>query len=95
MAMLWMGEPGPGTVFGDGLLCMGGNGNPGSTLRLPYPPQVTGPQGALDFDAEFITDILNNSPGSIYNFQVIYRDAAGPCNTYFNLSNALALGVGF
>ena len=37
MAMLWMGEPGPGTVFGDGLLCMGGEWKPRVDPSTPLP----------------------------------------------------------
>ena len=75
------------TPFGDGLLCIGGQ-----AYRL----------SAAQSDARGIAELpvdygLPPSPaaailpGSTWNFQIIYRDPAGPGGTGFNLTDGLTI----
>jgi hypothetical protein len=74
---------GSGSLFGDGLLCVGGSiqrlqtvfsdlsGNAQTTLSIATGGGVT--------------------VGSVANYQLWFRDPAGPCGAAFNTTNALSL----
>lgn len=74
---------GDGVAFGDGLRCAGG-----SILRLG----ITVPDGAGNAfwgSGGGLSSSASFAPGEARNFQVWYRDPAGPCSAGFNLSNAV------
>ncbi len=72
---------GAGSLFGDGLLCVGGG-----IQRLGV--VVSSQTGSAAFGPGLVATGAWNS-GDVRNFQVWYRDQAGPCAAGFNTSNAL------
>ena len=74
---------GLGTIFGDGLRCAGG-----SIRRLGV--RTSNGTGTATWGPGLIGS-GSWSSGDLRNFQVWYRDPAGPCNGTFNLSNGLEI----
>ncbi len=72
-------------AFGDGFRCVGG-----SAFRLPV--INSGPNGELSYALDNTNPPEASgqiTPGSVWNFQCWYRDPAGPCMGFSNLSNGL------
>jgi hypothetical protein len=78
------------TVLGDGLRVVAG----ASTGLFRYGVVQSNAEGVAQ-RANVITHSQNFlpagriQPGSVWNFQVWYRDPAGPCSSGTNLTNAL------
>ena len=76
----------PPALFGDGLRCVGGN-----VCRLGV--QNSGVFGAIVVGPGLIGNSVGTAcpilAGETWYFQGWYRDPGGPCNTGFNLSNAV------
>jgi hypothetical protein len=87
-AQIFCGTTQAHVPFGDGLRCAGG-----SVRRLNvHAASATGtwvwsPSHATLLALPFL------APGSVWNFQVLYRDMNGPLNTGFNLSSAVNITV--
>ncbi len=80
--------------FGDGLLCAGSGGYG----MFRFPPSDTGAAGAVALEAGLAAFAAANLPpaaallpGDTWNFQVWFRDGAGPCGSGINTSNALSV----
>lgn len=91
--ILYMGPAQIEAPFGDGLRCVGAGGV-GIFRYLPV--AGSGPEGTLVYgpglvaraDAEF-PPAGHLDSGESWSFQAWYRDPAGPCGHFFNLSNAV------
>jgi hypothetical protein len=89
-AVLFMGGGVGQTVLGDGLRVVAG----ASTGLFRYGVVQSNAEGVAQ-RANVITHSQNFlpagriQPGSVWNFQVWYRDPAGPCSSGTNLTNAL------
>jgi len=82
------------TPLGDGLLCAGSGGY--GLFR--FPTQDSGAEGAVRLEPGLVAFAAANLPpaaqvfaGATWNFQVWFRDAAGPCGSGVNTSNALSV----
>ena len=72
--------------FGDGLRCVGG-----TTRRIPPLVQADA-AGVIDFALDLTRpDLASLLPETEWNFQLWYRDTAGPGASGFNLSNAVSV----
>jgi len=80
-ALLVMGQPGSGALFGDGLRCVSGASQ---ALGVRFADAGGAAVWTLDTSAG-----LGVQPSDLRAFQVIYRDPAGPCSAGFNHSSAL------
>jgi WD40 repeat protein len=90
----YMGLGNISVPFGDGKICVGNGGY--SSFRFPV--VNTGPDGVLELgpgivgfaDANFELGLI--SAGELWNFQGWFRDAAGPCGSTVNTTQAFAVG---
>lgn len=84
-------------VVANGLRCIGG-----STYRFPPYATMGGtaslgrgtpnvPMGLSTYSLATFPASGHIVPGSTFHFQTFYRDFAGPCGSWFNLSNALTV----
>jgi hypothetical protein len=85
-ALLFQGSSkvngGAGNVFGDGLLCVGGN-----VVRL-------GVRQAVASQADWGPGLAHGISGpTTVHFQVWYRNASGPCGSGWNLSNGHTIAL--
>jgi len=90
-ALLFMGAGRLSIPFGDGFLCVGAGG----VGIFRFPVRNSGPQGRV-VEGPIVGLARDRFPaagrilaGSTWNFQDWYRDPAGPCGSFFNLSHAL------
>jgi hypothetical protein len=72
---------GNGTLFGDGLLCVGGQIQRQTVKILTATGDATWPSGLAATNGWVA--------GNVRNFQVWYRDTSSPCGTAFNLSQGV------
>ncbi|MCH2105537.1 MAG: hypothetical protein MK291_02715, partial [Planctomycetes bacterium] len=85
---------GNGVPFGQGLRCVGGGGQP--TFRVEGPAFFNG-AGNASKSIDLTSGPMGSGPGavqegSVYNFQLWYRDpAGGPPGLNFNFSDAVQL----
>ncbi|HTF88994.1 MAG TPA: hypothetical protein VK843_11335, partial [Planctomycetota bacterium] len=80
--------------FYDGLLCIASGGI--GVFR--HPPQISSAGGTVTLGPGIGTYSCTHfagqaciQPGSRWNFQVWFRDTAGPCSSGANLSNGLGV----
>lgn len=91
--ILFMGDTQALIPFGDGQLCIAAGG--AATCR--FPAQDSGTTGAFTEGPGIVAFSLTQpavchiTPGGTWNFQSLYRDPAGPCGQFFNLSNAVSV----
>jgi hypothetical protein len=82
--------------FGDGLRCVGGGG--AGIFRYPAQSNSSGVvsrgPGIVALSCSSFSSAGCIASGSTWNFQFWYRDPAGPCGGFFNLSNGLAVSFG-
>jgi len=79
-------------AFGDGLLCVGAGG--AGIFRFPV--RNSGPTGVIVEGPGIVARTASCSfctlvAGSTWNFQIWFRDPAGPCGSAFNTSSALGV----
>jgi hypothetical protein len=94
-ALLFMGGGTTQVPFGDGRLCVA---SAGQMVIQRYPAVLSDASGTAAFGPGLRTHALSHFPrvgqlvpGTTWNFQVWFRDPAGPCATVTNLSNALSV----
>ena len=85
---------GNGAPFYDGLLCIAAGG----VGIFRHPPQTSSPAGTITlgpgigtYSCTHFAGLACIQPGAHWNFQVWFRDQAGPCASGANLSNGLGV----
>lgn len=100
IATLVMGSNAIQRPYGDGLLMVHNGGIYGSVMETlaRFPVKTARNDGAISFGpglAHYAAERFGErdmiQPGEVKFFQVIYRDAGGPCGTGMNATNALAV----
>ena len=83
-----------GLPLGDGLRCV----DSGGVGLFRYPVQFSGASGSFSLGPGIVSDACASFPaqgciiiGSTWNFQTWYRDPAGPCGNFSNISNAVGV----
>jgi hypothetical protein len=74
----------PGTTFGDGIRCLGG-----PFVRVSKVAHSSGHDSIPPPGTPPLSQQLGITAGEITAFQVVYRDASGPCHSGTNASNAI------
>lgn len=96
IGLVFVGPPVGRTPFGDGLLCAEG----ASAMRFPTHSAgmdgvfVEGP-GMVDYSRENFAPGAEIAVGATLSFQAWYRDAAGPCGSSANTTNAVLATFSF
>lgn len=93
VALLLQGGAPSSLVFGDGLLCVNASATQ-SSLPILGGFRRTDPFGEVALELDLRRDLPDLLAGSIGYFQLLHRDGVGPCNGFFNLSNAIQLEIG-
>jgi len=94
LGLFFMGAARIRVPFGDGQRCVGAGG---AGIQRFLAAQSSGPEGVLILGPGIARRSLafpvpgRIDPGETWSFQGWYRDAAGPCGSGFNLSNAVAV----
>ena len=92
--LVFMGRGQALAPLGDGVLCISGGG----IGLFRFPVHDTGPFGQIEEGPGLVAHSQASFPsaghitaGQSWNFQLFYRDPAGPCGTGFNMTNGVRI----
>ena len=89
--VLFMGPAQSSSHFGDGLRCTDAGNPMGPGYHLFGPAQLVGVDGTMIVGPGRFRAVPGLLPGDTRYMQSWYRDPGGPCNSSFNISNAIAV----